>query len=259
MNTDGPAPLAIIRQDAGRFDRRFRVGPVCWPHFDLLWVHEGRIRLQFEPGGKPLDLAAPGGVLVFPQISFQGDAISEFAEASVCHFSGGPHAGRAPASGYLAPTGGDAFHVQNLVRLSLHHARRGAALPVRLRLLAAILDCFAVAPDTPVQTDRVSLAWAYARARLDKIRSLSDVAGGVGLSESTFRTLHRRANGAPAGQHLKELRLAEAERLLATTGLSVAQVARAVGYAHPESFTNAFGKSRNLSPAAYRRRCKVFA
>jgi AraC-like DNA-binding protein len=258
MKTDGTRQFNIIRQDAGRFDRRFRIGPVCWPHFDLLWVHEGHVRLQIGTQRRRLDLAAPAGVLVFAHTPFQGDAISEFAEASVCHFSTGNNAD-APDAGFLLSGQRDAFHVQNLMRLSLSYARRGAAAPVRTRLLAAIVDCFDAAPDERPETDRVTLAWAHARDRLDKIRSLSDVARGVGLSESTFRNLHRRAHSVPAGRHLKDMRLAEAERLLATTGHSIAQVARAVGYAHAESFTNAFGKSRGLPPAAYRRRCKVFA
>ena len=62
-----------------------------------------------------------------------------------------------------------------------------------------------------------------------------DVAALIGLRESALRTLHREVHGKPAGAHLRELRLSRAEALLATTGLTLTEIARQVGYGHAET------------------------
>lgn len=259
MKSDDGGNLNIFRQEAGRFNRRFKVGPACWPHFDLLWVHEGHLRLQIGEDRGILDLQAPMGVLLFPDTPFQGTAVGDFAAASVCHFSGPAFIGTELDSGFSLPDSQDTFHVQNLIHLSLSYVRRNVEMNVRRRLLRSILDCFGGAAPDDVGQGRLSQAWSQARERLERIRGLTDVAAGVGLSESAFRTMHRKALGSSAGKHLQELRLSEAERLLATTGDTVAQVSRAVGYAHPESLSSAFKKSRGRTPAEYRRWCKRFA
>lgn len=251
--------VVILTQQAGRFDRRFGIGPVCWPYFDILWIHEGAVRLHVGAEPQVVDLVAPSGILVFPHTPFQGGATRAFADASICHFSGGVAGVADGVAGFWLPDPRDAFHVQNLIRLSLTYARRGDPMPMRKRLLHAVIDCFQPRDAAPVVRGRLSEAWARAEGRLDRIRTLSDVAAGIGLSESAFRARHRAETSGSAGKHLQDLRLDTAERLLATTGATVAEVARAVGYAHTESFSSAFKTSRGRTPAVYRRWCKRFA
>ncbi|MEP3278226.1 MAG: helix-turn-helix transcriptional regulator [Stappiaceae bacterium] len=109
------------------------------------------------------------------------------------------------------------------------------------------------------ELDRVVVAWRAASEHLSGIRDLSDVASIIGLSESTFRSLHRQTLGGSAGKHLQEVRLLTAEKLLSTTGSSISEIARQVGYAHPESFSAAFKASRGQSPGRHRRWSKQFA
>ncbi len=134
----------------------------------------------------------------------------------------------------------DAFHIQNLIRLSLAHKDRGANSTVRGRLLWSILDCFSKEGRGGDEDGRVDQAWSSAASRLGDIRSLQDVAAGIGLTESAFRTLHRLQFSNSAGRHLQELRMREAEQLLATTGLSISEISNAVGYGHAESFSASF-------------------
>lgn len=251
--------MHIIRQELGRFDYRFGIGPAQWPHFDLLWIHEGAVRVCIGKDKRMLELRAPSGVLIFPETPFYGSATGDFAKASICHFDTGRGVAVEADRGYCLPDPQDTLHVQNLIRLSLAYARRSTEMDVRRRLLGSILDCFGDHVQPGDNHDRLEQAWSYAQKRLPKIRGLADVAAATGLSESTFRTLHRNKRGASAGKHLQDLRLSEAERLLATTGDTVAQVSLAVGYAHAESFSAAFNKSRGHTPAAYRRWCKRFA
>lgn len=262
MNSDEWQVAEILRQETGRFDRRLTIGPAQWPHFDLLWIHEGAVQLKLGDEEEPLLIDAPGGVLIFPDVAFSGRARNGGANASICHFTAAPGTAIATRAGkrerFLRCEGPGAFHVQNLVAASLALARRGAPMAHRQRLLAAILDWFSSTGTTPPRT-RLDEAWSRAEARLAHMRGLADVAAEIGLSESSLRAMHRKRYGAPAGKHLTNLRMKTAERLLATTGMSISEVSAAVGYAHAESFTASFSRSRGQSPNAYRRWCRRFA
>lgn len=259
FNNDDISHLRILRQETGRFDPRLKIGPAIWPHFDLLWVHQGQVHIDIGQERHRLEIDAPGGVLIFPNTPFVGRATSISASASICHFDGVDCGNNAAGTCHTLPDPDNVFHVQNLVILSLSYAERGAKPVIRSRLMRAILDCFPVLPNATPQTTRLDRAWSQARSNLHQIRGLTDVSVGIGLSESTFRSLHRKHRKGSAGRHLKELRLTEAERLLATTGDTISKISQSVGYAQPESFSHAFSTSRGRTPAAYRRWCKKFA
>jgi len=59
--------------------------------------------------------------------------------------------------------------------------------------------------------------------------------------------------GTSIAAHLKEHRLEKASQLLRETGLSVAEIARQVGYESQSKFTAAFKEQYGLLPTAYRR------
>ncbi|NKB51109.1 MAG: helix-turn-helix domain-containing protein [Rhizobiaceae bacterium] len=259
VDSDYNLPFRILRQEAGRFDRRLAIGPARWPHFDLLWVHEGEVQLEIGECRERVVLAAPAGILIMPDASFEGTTLTTSASASICHFEGGAHPSLQAGADFSLPNGDDVFHVQNLINLSLSYAERNVDMDVRARLLSAILDGFAASQNAAAPATRLDRAWRQAGENLSLIRSLTDVAMAIGLTESAFRALHKQQFGGSAGQYLRELRLAKAERLLATTGDTVASISNAVGYAQPESFSHAFSASRGRTPAAYRLWCKRFA
>lgn len=245
----------ILHQDTGRFDRRFSVGPACWDFFDLLWIHEGSVDLKIGAAKERLQLIAPSGVLIFPRTPFQGRALGDHANASVTHFLR-DNSGDAE---FQVPQNDDALHIQNLIRLSLSYARRGETEAKRQRLLLAILDCFSGVAAKKNNEGRIENAWHEARQKLGRVRGLGDVSAFAGVSESTFRALHRQQMKGAAGRYLRDMRLIEAERLLATTGLNLGEISQMVGYGYPESFSAAFSKSRGRTPGAYRKWCRRFA
>lgn len=252
--------IEIKKQETGRFDRRFGIGPAVWPCFDLLWIHGGAVRLWFEPGQTNLDLQAPGGILIFPGTAFEGQALGDGSDASVTHFLGGPFDGMPSGDGYLVcARGRDTLGLQAMVNLSMDYARRGEAPEVRQRLLAAILDGFRAEEHGGERHGRLDTLWREAEAKLAHMRGLADVAALAGLSESALRALHRKEYAGSAGRHLQTLRLDAADRMLATTGMTVREIAKAVGYAHAESFSAAFKRSRNRTPLQHRRLCQRLA
>lgn len=250
----------------GRFDRRMPIGPARWDFHDLLWIHEGSVRLEIGED-TAITLTAPSGVLILPDTPFSGAAIGGFATASICHFAW-PEADRLDMAspGYCLPRPSEALHVQAMLRLSLDLAgrRNDDDLPRRRRLLGAILDCFARPSAAPtidgLSHDRgLEIAWAQAEKSLSKMRTLSDVASLIEIHESALRARHRQHYKTSAGGHLREMRLRKAEDLLTTTRCNMDEIARLVGYGHAETLIAAFHKSRGCTPGQFRHRSNPFA
>jgi AraC-like DNA-binding protein len=243
----------------GRVNRRMPIGPVRWPFFDLFWVHEGGARIAFTEQNATLDLIAPDGLLILPGTLFQGATSGAFATASICHFE---LAGNHDGPGWLVPRSGEALHIQNMLKLSMELARRDrpAELPRRKRLLLTLLDSFAAASAATAETGgRLATAWQQARQNLHRMRTLSDVAALLGISESAFRAMHREAWHTSAGEHLRELRLTRAEELIVGTDKTLAEIAEAVGYRHAATLSAAFRERRGKTPGEYRRWSNPFA
>lgn len=243
----------------GRINRRMPIGPVRWPFYDLFWIHEGRTWLSFPEQSASIELTAPSGVLILPGTLFQGATVGTLATASICHFAMPGDT----APGFLRPNAGEELHVQNLLRLSLHLARRGRDedVPRRKRLLLALLDGFAARDVAAPTADegRLAEAWRQAGQNLHRMRTLADVAALLAVSESTFRAMHRAAWDTSAGEHLRELRLTRAEELLAGTDKSLAEIAAAVGYGHAATLSAAFRARRGKTPGQYRHWSNPFA
>lgn len=248
----------LLRHAYGRFDRRLPIGPVTWPFHDLLWIHQGQVRIDFGSGDS-VTLTAPDGILILPNTAFLGATIGNPATASVCHFQTDDET----KPGHLSPAPKERIDLQALIRLALRLAQDSPDdTPRRLRLLEAICDGFAPQTGGHPQDHnarRLAQAWDLAAQNLGAMRSLMDVAALIDLRESALRTLHRDVHGTPAGAHLRELRLSQAEALLATTGLTMTDIAYRVGYSHAETLSAAFHQSRGMTPGSFRRHAKPFA
>ena len=83
---------------------------------------------------------------------------------------------------------------------------------------------------------------------------LPDLASEIGLSVSYLSRLIRRATGYGFEWHLRRLRIHHAEQLLATTDLSVKEVAAASGFSSASSFDRQFKAVMGLQPTLYRAR-----
>jgi len=93
----------------------------------------------------------------------------------------------------------------------------------------------------------------YMRDFIDRDIGLEELARLVGLSQFHFCTAFRLAVGKSPHHYLTALRMTRARELLAEPGLSIIQVALAVGYQTPSAFTASFRKATSLTPSAFRR------
>jgi transcriptional regulator GlxA family with amidase domain len=90
-------------------------------------------------------------------------------------------------------------------------------------------------------------------ARCREPLSVEDVAAAVHLSPQYAMTVFRQATGSTIGAYLTQCRVAEAQRLLITTALTVPAVSHAAGFGSVSRLYAAFEGGGLPPPAAYRR------
>ncbi|MEU1872913.1 MULTISPECIES: AraC family transcriptional regulator [unclassified Streptomyces] len=88
--------------------------------------------------------------------------------------------------------------------------------------------------------------------RPDRSWTVASLAGQAGVSRALFAKRFTELMGRPPLAYLTECRMADAEALLTDTDLSIAQVARSVGYADAFGFSAAFKRHKGLSPSTFR-------
>jgi len=84
-------------------------------------------------------------------------------------------------------------------------------------------------------------------------RTITDVAGAVGMSRGHLTTVVGRRTGRTVQQWITERRMREARRLLADTDLTVTEIAPRVGYREAGYFVRRFRTAHGVTPGAWRR------
>lgn len=90
-------------------------------------------------------------------------------------------------------------------------------------------------------------------ARLDADLGLDDLAQIAGCSATHFSRAFKQSMGLAPFHWLAEQRIERAKELLATSGLSLAEIALSVGYSAQPQFTSAFGRATGITPGQWRR------
>jgi transcriptional regulator GlxA family with amidase domain len=93
---------------------------------------------------------------------------------------------------------------------------------------------------------------AWLADHLDEDLGVEALAAHVGMSPRTFARVFRRETGTTPAAFVEELRVEAARRLLETTDLTVAAVARRVGMKHAETLYRAFHRRLGTTPDRYR-------
>ncbi len=99
---------------------------------------------------------------------------------------------------------------------------------------------------------RIEKALALIHDGFNRDTPIPDLARAVGLSTTHFRRQFRSYTGRSPLEYLRDLRMAEAQRLL-REGLPIKQVAIAVGYEDPFYFMRVFRASIGTPPGSYAR------
>jgi AraC family transcriptional regulator len=93
----------------------------------------------------------------------------------------------------------------------------------------------------------------YIEDNLNRELSLKEIAGVAGLSVSHCKTAFSKSVGAPIHQYVIRRRVERAKQLLAKEGLSISEVAAAVGFTHKSHLAFHTRRVFGLSPTGLRR------
>lgn len=135
--------------------------------------------------------------------------------------------------------------------------RPDAPIAPRWRIEAMIQQLVAtLLPEAPSEDDDPLLgsALAYLDHHHQRRPTVAAVAASIGCSERTLSGRFQRAFGIPVAAYAEHRRMEEAERLLVTSTMSVAEVAAACGYPDPLHFSRVVRRHFGRSPRDLRRR-----
>ena len=100
---------------------------------------------------------------------------------------------------------------------------------------------------------RLKRSIAYIEEHLSDNITMHELAAVAGVSRDHFVRTFRKSTGETPHSYLVDRRMARARRILETTDLRVADVARRCGYDSVTYFSTLFRRQVGVSPAAYRR------
>lgn len=127
------------------------------------------------------------------------------------------------------------------------------------RLLRHQRDTIDLRPDGghgPAGMDRVIDMVRFVVDRFREPIGVADVAAAAHLHPHHAMTVFRQDVGSTIVEYLTRCRVAEAQRLLATTSMTTAEVAHAAGFGSQSSFYAHFTRARGCAPGEYRARMR---
>lgn len=122
----------------------------------------------------------------------------------------------------------------------------------RMYQLLALLDDPVLSPRLQKNDDSINRAIAYIRANVGKRITLHELAAMSGLSDYYFSHLFKEMTGFSPSNFMIYARIDQAKSLLTTTNLSVAQIAKQIGYPNSSNLIVQFTRRVGCSPAQFR-------
>ena len=104
----------------------------------------------------------------------------------------------------------------------------------------------------PAEGDSLVGLRAWIRDHLDQGLTIADLAAKARMSRRTFIRRFEEATGVPPGEWVVQERTAQARALLEATGMSVEEVATAVGFGSADALRHHFRTRLHTRPARYR-------
>ena len=104
-------------------------------------------------------------------------------------------------------------------------------------------------------------AYLNARKFIDEnyetIESVEDICKSVYISRYYLTHLFKEYSGMSPVQYIISKRMEKAKQLLASTSLSVREIAQMTGYTEEQSFLKIFKKTENMTPSEFRKKNKT--
>lgn len=138
----------------------------------------------------------------------------------------------------------------------------GPARQALSELRSRLCELASSRPASSMESERLPSHSKVSRMALEVARryreplTVAEIAESVGLNPNYAMDLFRREFGTTLVRTLVQYRVAHAMRLLATTGLPIADVAEASGFCSSSRFNEAFRQTCGRSPREFRSECR---
>jgi len=249
--------MKLLHHGSSRYRPDQKLGPACWPHYDLLVVLSGGFHFDRPEAGLT---AVAGDALIVPRgVPFQGWASTDGGTLWVHHFKSGRTASerwltKLPKERLAYFSGGAASVWAHALLTRIHEIH---SLPEmrgeQTGLLKLLLDHIRRSPAEPKPTV-IRRAVDHASSRHWKGVTVAGMARDTGMSQSHFRARFLKEMGETPGRFLKLRRLEWAREILQATDTPIKEISREAGYNEVSAFYHAFRKFAGDSPARFRKR-----
>ena len=254
-------PLALERHQV-LFDT-MSVPPLPTP---VLLVHTGGKPMAYQAAdGRQQRQSMPGLVTFLPRRVRSEAVLRGVGEGTVVYFD---DAATMPAwlltSRYAGPVTFANDVIVSITRRLMHELESASGTEAYLKSLANALIAelqrelrhpeSVVSPAASRSELRIAhAAMGHISARLGEHLTVAELARACGVGMTSFSSSFREATGITPHRYLRKARIERAGELLRTTGLTVREIAEAVGFRGQGHFCTAFIAERGLTPTAYRR------
>ena len=111
--------------------------------------------------------------------------------------------------------------------------------------------------DTNKNRKKIKQAIDYIRENYDRDLNMAVVSNHISMNYSLFSYLFKEYTGSNFVNYLKEIRIAEAKKLLAETDMRINEISAKVGYDNEKHFMKIFKASCGVSPSEYRKNAQM--
>lgn len=142
------------------------------------------------------------------------------------------------------------------LELETHRSDVLREMAIRTLLATLFINLHRLGPDAAAAASPHGIAarfLSHVHDNRSAALTVADCARALGVSVGHLTDLVSERTGRSPGQIIRGEVLAEAQRLLARTDLTCAQIAAEVGFDDPAYFSRFFRREGGLSPTAYRR------
>jgi len=225
----------------------------CHDHHQVVLPHQGRLELEVEGRG---GIVAPGvGAFIAAgaRHTFLSKNNNTFVVLDAPVSTASSQTALPPIGVMFFPVTADVQGLLDYLTATL--ARDEPSGFLRVSWSNLLLDSLARSQSAVPTRAQVALSRAVAFMRVHSAEPIrvSNIAAAAGLSTTRLHVLFREHLDTSPHAVLARLRLDAAQRLLAGTSLSIAEVAVRTGHADQSALTRQLRLTRGVTPAAFRR------
>lgn len=265
--------MKVLFSSYGEFNEQRTIGPIQWPHYDLLFVHQGSIELSIN--NDTFHLSQDQAILIYPNTVFSGHSLTKSSHGSVHHFQLSPSELNQQGFRYLSENrhkqrnfilidtrGNESLRHYICRSLDMEQQVNESMLETTQHHLLSLFLLFSYAGN--IETD-AAINFHSAEQKIADFLSkdlasnynLEEIANLVHLSPSHVRRLFKKRFKMGPNKYHTQLKIAEACKLLRETNQPIKSIYHSLGFSDLSNFYRVFRLYTGKPPACYRKESQI--